>query len=88
MNTNVPTYLDHNATTPFLPEVVDAMPPFLREQVGNPPSGQVYGRRAKDTLVRARHQVAALLRCDVSAAAGDTCRVRARAALRAAGGEQ
>ncbi len=59
-----PIYLDHNATTPLLPEVVDAMLPFLREHFGNPSSGHVYGRRAKAAVTRAREQVAALLGCD------------------------
>lgn len=57
-------YLDHNATTPVLPEVVDAMLPYLREHFGNPSSGHVYGRRAHDAVERARAQVAALLGCD------------------------
>ena len=59
-----PIYLDHNATTPLLPEVVDAMLPYLREHFGNPSSGHVYGTRARDAVARAREQVAALLGCD------------------------
>lgn len=59
-----PVYLDHNATTPILPEVVDAMVPFLREHFGNPSSGHVYGQRAHRAVARARHQVATLLGCD------------------------
>lgn len=31
-------YLDHNASTPVLPEVLDAMLPYLREHFGNPSS--------------------------------------------------
>jgi cysteine desulfurase len=54
-------YLDHNATTPLLPEVVDAMLPYLREHFGNPSSAHVYGRRAREAVDRARAQVAALL---------------------------
>ncbi|MGM0577386.1 MAG: cysteine desulfurase family protein [Myxococcota bacterium] len=57
----LPIYLDHNATTPILPDVVDAMLPFLREHFGNPSSGHVYGRRAHGAVERARGQVAALL---------------------------
>lgn len=60
----MPVYLDHNATTPILPEVVDAMLPYLREHFGNPSSGHVYGRRAHDAVARARGQVADLLGCD------------------------
>ncbi|MCK6586613.1 MAG: cysteine desulfurase [Polyangiaceae bacterium] len=62
--TNDPIYLDHNATTPLLPEVVDAMLPYLREHFGNPSSGHVYGARARAAVARAREQVAALLGCD------------------------
>ena len=60
----IPIYLDHNATTPILPEVVDAMLPYLREYFGNPSSGHVYGQRAHDAVARARVQVAELLGCD------------------------
>jgi cysteine desulfurase len=59
-----PIYLDHNATTPVLPEVVDAMLPYLREHFGNPSSTHVYGRRAQAAVERARGQVASLLGCD------------------------
>lgn len=59
-----PIYLDHNATTPVLPEVVDAMLPYLREHFGNPSSGHAYGRRAHEAVERARAQVATLLGCD------------------------
>ena len=58
-----PIYLDHNATTPLLPEVVDAMLPYLREHFGNPSSGHVYGRRAREAIEHARAHVAALLAC-------------------------
>ena len=54
-------YLDHNATTPLRPEVVDAMLPYLRQHFGNPSSGHVYGRRAREAVERARAQVAALI---------------------------
>jgi cysteine desulfurase len=56
-----PIYLDHNATTPLLPGVADAMLPYLRQHFGNPSSGHVYGQRAKRAVERAREQVAALL---------------------------
>ena len=56
-------YLDHNATTPILPEVVDVMLPHLREHFGNPSSGHPHGRRAHEAIERARAQVAALLGC-------------------------
>ena len=64
MATTEPIYLDHNATTPLLPEVVEAMLPYLREHFGNPSSGHVYGIRARSAVARAREQVAASLGCD------------------------
>lgn len=59
-----PIYLDHNGTTPLLPEVVEAMLPYLREHFGNPSSGHVYGVRAREAVDNAREQVAAVLDCD------------------------
>lgn len=64
MNSNDPIYLDHNATTPLLPEVVDATLPYLRQHFGNPSSGHVYGAKVRAAVAHAREQVAALLGCD------------------------
>lgn len=64
VTSNSPIYLDHNATTPVLPEVVDAMLPFLRDFFGNPSSGHAYGAQTARALGEARAQVAALLGCD------------------------
>jgi cysteine desulfurase len=58
-----PIYLDHNATTPVHPAVVEAMLPYLREHFGNPSSGHIYGQRTKQAVEHAREQVAALLGC-------------------------
>jgi cysteine desulfurase len=57
-------YLDYNATTPVLPEVVDAMLPYLRERFGNPSSGHAFGLEAREAVEKARGQVATLLGCD------------------------
>ncbi|MBI3288881.1 MAG: aminotransferase class V-fold PLP-dependent enzyme, partial [Elusimicrobia bacterium] len=54
-------YLDHNATTPVRPEVLDAMLPWLREGYGNPNSVYSLGQRARAAVERARAQVAAVL---------------------------
>ncbi len=62
-----PIYLDHNATTPLLPQVVEAMLPFLSQHFGNPSSGHVYGRRAQAAVEQARAQVASLLGCEPAA---------------------
>lgn len=56
-----PVYLDHNATTPLLPEVFDAMSPWLRTQFGNPSSRHEYGRAARRAVDEARQQVALAL---------------------------
>ena len=53
-----PVYLDHAATTPVRPEVLDAMLPFLRESWGNPSSPHRLGRAARAGLDQARREVA------------------------------
>ena len=53
-----PVYLDHAATTPVRPEVLEAMLPFLRESWGNPSSGHRLGRAARAGLDQARREVA------------------------------
>ncbi len=58
-----PIYLDHNATTPVLPEVFDAMLPWLREHFGNPSSNHVYGQVTRQAVAHARQQVADLIGC-------------------------
>lgn len=62
--TKDPIYLDHNATTPVHPAVVEAMLPYLRDHFGNPSSSHVYGQRARQAVERAREQVGVLLRCE------------------------
>jgi cysteine desulfurase len=54
-------YLDHAATTPLHPEVLDAMLPYLREHHGNPSSIHGAGRRARLGLDEARETVARIL---------------------------
>jgi cysteine desulfurase len=58
-----PIYLDHNATTPLRPEVLEAMLPYLQTHFGNPSSIHRAGRRAKQGLETAREQIAALIHC-------------------------
>ena len=57
-------YLDHNATTPIAPEVLDAMRPYLEDRFGNPSSAHRYGTVAHRAVESARAKVAALLGCD------------------------
>ena len=54
-------YLDHNATTPVRPEVVDALLPWLRDGYGNPNSVYALGQKARAAVERAREQVAVLI---------------------------
>ncbi len=54
-------YLDHNATTPLHPEVLDAMLPVLGEFFGNPSSIHSEGRKARVLLDEARERVAELV---------------------------
>jgi cysteine desulfurase len=54
-------YLDNNATTPLLPEVWEAMRPFLTEFHGNPASAHAVGRQARRALEDAREAIAARL---------------------------
>ena len=56
-------YMDANATTPLLPEVVAAMTPFWTEHFANPSSVHQPGQRARAAVEKARDQVAALLGC-------------------------
>jgi cysteine desulfurase len=56
-----PIYLDHNATTPIDPAVIDAMMPYLQARFGNPSSSHSYGRTAHDAVEHARAQVAGLI---------------------------
>jgi cysteine desulfurase len=54
-------YLDHNATTPVAPEVLEALLPYLTTDWGNPSSTYQFGSRLKTVLETAREQVAELL---------------------------
>jgi len=54
-------YLDHNATTPVLQEVLDVMLPFYKDKFGNPSSVHSEGRAARVSLDESREQVAELI---------------------------
>jgi cysteine desulfurase len=54
-------YLDHNATTPLRPEVLEAMCAALRDLSGNPSSTHAEGAAARAALEQARAQVAAAI---------------------------
>ena len=54
----MPVYLDHAATTPLRPEVLDAMTPLLGGVFGNPSSPHAYGRIAREALDDAHERLA------------------------------
>jgi cysteine desulfurase len=57
--TRPPVYLDHAATTPVRPEVLEAMLPYLTNQAfGNPSSAHRFGRAARAGIEQARREVA------------------------------
>ncbi|MFQ5996977.1 MAG: cysteine desulfurase family protein [Dehalococcoidales bacterium] len=57
-------YLDHAATTPLLPEVREAMSPYLGELFGNPSCLHDWGDAAREAMDKARDQVAQLIGAD------------------------
>ena len=54
-------YFDHNATTPVLPEVFEAMRPYFCDEWGNPSSAYRFGSKLKTFIGSAREQVAGLI---------------------------
>ena len=54
-------YFDHAAARPLLPEVVEAMLPYLKEHWGNPLSLHRFGERPREAMEKARAQVADLI---------------------------
>ncbi len=56
-----PVYLDNNATTAIIPEVLDEMLPYLKDLYGNPSSIHTFGGQLHKKLEEARERVAALI---------------------------
>ncbi len=56
-------YMDANATTPLLPEVMEALRPYFMERFGNASSVHSFGQHARSAVEQARVHVAALLHC-------------------------
>lgn len=57
-------YLDHGATTPVDPQVVEAMLPFYKEEYGNASSLHRWGRQAKKALEESREKIAGRINAD------------------------
>lgn len=56
-------YLDHSASTPVDPRVIEAMLPYFGEIYGNPSAAHRQGRRAEQAIEDARETIAAILNC-------------------------
>jgi cysteine desulfurase len=56
-------YMDSNATTPLLPEVVEAMRPYWMEHFGNASSIHLHGQQAHVAVDRARETMARFFNC-------------------------
>ena len=67
-------YLDHNATTPVDPHVLEAMMRALADDFGNPSSVHHFGQRAKARLDEARGALAGLIRSE-ERRVGKECRL-------------
>lgn len=59
-------YLDHNATTPVHPEVLEAMLPYYKDKFGNASSIHGFGKEAKVALEESRERVAKLINASPS----------------------
>ncbi|MCZ6797061.1 MAG: cysteine desulfurase family protein [Gammaproteobacteria bacterium] len=59
----MPTYFDHNASSPMHPEVLEAIMPYLSNTTGNASSLHSPGRLARSAIELARQQVAELINC-------------------------
>lgn len=59
-------YMDHAATTPVRPEVIDAMLPYFGARFGNPTSLYALAQESRNAVDEARERVAAVLNCRTS----------------------
>ncbi len=54
-------YLDHSATTPIDPQVLEEMMPYLKESYGNPSSLHSFGREARAAVEESRAEIARII---------------------------
>ncbi len=59
-------YLDHSATTPTDPRVLEAMLPYFSDVYGNGSSGHRFGKKAEQAIEDARESIARILNCKPS----------------------
>ena len=59
-----PIYLDHAATTPTDPKVLEAMLPYFSIDFGNPNAIYSKGRKAKQAIENARKEIAKMMNCE------------------------
>lgn len=59
-------YLDYNATAPLLPEVIESMYEFSKNNYGNPSSIHFLGRKAKKAIDEAKEHIAKLIGCSAT----------------------
>lgn len=64
METKKKVYLDYAAASPVLPEVLEAMLPYLSEAYGNPQSIHSWGDKVREAIEKAREQIAVLIACN------------------------
>ncbi|MFC1599692.1 cysteine desulfurase NifS [Patescibacteria group bacterium] len=63
MEINKQIYLDHAATTPMDPRVLEAMEPYLTKEYGNPSSIYAIGQKSKNDMQIARVEISEILGC-------------------------
>jgi cysteine desulfurase len=84
---HTPVYLDHAASTPLDPEVLEAMLPWFVERPGNPSGRHAAGREAEAAVDCARRHVAEMLTCDpdtvtFTASATESCNLALKGLMR------
>jgi cysteine desulfurase len=66
-------YMDHAASTPVDPMVVEAMLPYFTQDYGNPSSVHAFGRNAEDAIEAARRDIAQVLNCQPNEVVFTSC---------------
>lgn len=66
MTQKLSVYLDHSASTPVDPRVMDVMLPYFTDVYGNASSSHRFGRKAEQAIEDAREKMAAILHCKPS----------------------